>query len=163
MKGNTNRVDYLVLGSGAAGLSFALDVAERGSVVVITKNSASESNTNYAQGGIAAVMDSTDSLENHVQDTLVAGAGLCDEGVVRTIINEGPEQIQALIRGGANFSKENGHLHLGREGGHGQSRIVHAADTTGAVVSSSLLSRVRAHPNIVVLENSFALELIVSD
>lgn len=160
MTGIKHRIDFLVLGSGAAGLSFALRVAEYGSVVVITKNRAAESNTSYAQGGIAAVMGASDSLENHVQDTLNAGVGLCDEDVVRTIVEEGPEQIDALIRGGANFSEEDGRLHLGREGGHGQSRIVHRADTTGEVVSSSLLERARGHSNIEVLEYNFALELI---
>ena len=123
-----HRVDFLVLGSGAAGLSFALQVAERGSVAVITKQSAVESNTTYAQGGIAAVMDSADSIEKHVQDTLIAGAGLCDESVVRMIIEGGPQQIRQLVAGGATFSSQSGKLHLGREGGHTANRIVHAAD-----------------------------------
>lgn len=155
-----HKIDFLVLGSGAAGLSFALQVAEFGQVVVVTKNEASESNTQYAQGGIAAVMDATDSIENHVRDTLDAGAGLCDEEVVRVIVEEGPAEIQRLVNKGASFSKENGQLHLGREGGHGQSRIVHAADATGEVLEQTLLQKVMNHANIRIFEHHFALELI---
>ena len=160
MSTKRHRVDFLVLGSGAAGLSYALQVAEFGSVAVITKADASESNTQYAQGGIAAVMDQSDSIENHVRDTLIAGAGLCDEEVVRTIVGEGPKEINRLIAEGATFSKQDGILHLGREGGHGKSRIVHAADTTGEVVEETLLDRVKSHPNIQVYQHHFALELI---
>jgi L-aspartate oxidase len=155
-----HRVDFLVLGSGAAGLSYAIQVAEYGSVAIITKNNAAESNTQYAQGGIAAAMDVADSIENHVRDTLIAGAGLCDEQVVRTIIGEGPAEIRRLIEEGASFSENNGALHLGKEGGHGKSRIVHAADTTGEVVEETLLDRVKRHSNIQLLEHHFALELI---
>ncbi len=157
-----HRVDFLVLGSGAAGLSFALQVAEYGSVAVITKQSAVESNTTYAQGGIAAVMDSADSIETHVQDTLRAGAGLCDESVVRVIIEEGPQQIRQLVDGGATFSSESGKLHLGREGGHTANRIVHAADATGKVIELSLLERVKKHANIQLCEYHFAVELLTN-
>lgn len=160
MSKTRHHVDFLVLGSGAAGLSFAIQVADFGSVAVITKDSASESNTQYAQGGIAAVMDAADSIENHVRDTLIAGAGLCDEKVVRTIVGDGPFEIKRLIDEGAVFSSSNGSLHLGREGGHGKSRIVHAADATGEVVEETLLERVKKHPNIQMLEHHFALELI---
>jgi L-aspartate oxidase len=157
----TNKVDFLVVGSGAAGLSFALEVARFGSVAVVTKKEPAESNTNYAQGGIAAVITDDDSFEQHVQDTLTAGAGLCDEAVVRTIVTEGPERIEALVRYGASFSRDkDGELELGREGGHGMNRIVHAADTTGREVERSLLERVRAEPNIRVYEHHFALEII---
>jgi len=155
-----HKIDFLVLGSGAAGLSFAIQVAEFGTVAVVTKDQASESNTQYAQGGIAAVMDVTDSIENHVRDTLDAGAGLCDEEVVRIIVEEGPAEIRRLVSKGALFSKENGHLHLGREGGHRQSRIVHAADSTGEVLEQTLLQKVMSHTNIQILEHHFALELI---
>src|SRR5215472_12271550 len=116
--------DYLVLGSGIAGLSFALKVAPRGRVAIITKKNKAESNTNYAQGGIAAVTSREDSFEMHVRDTLEAGAGLCNEKVVRTIVEEGPERIQELIELGMKFSErqdpQNGHkqLDLGKEGGH---------------------------------------------
>ncbi len=153
-------VDYLILGSGAAGLSIALELAERGRVAIVTKSQASESNTNYAQGGIAAVMDAADSFESHVQDTLLAGAGLCREDVVRNIVAEGPAQIHRLQDGGARFTRKNGSLHLGREGGHARSRIVHAADATGREVEDSLLGRVRAHDKIDVYDFHFALELI---
>jgi L-aspartate oxidase len=157
----TESFDYLVLGSGAAGLSYALQVADVGTVAIITKKKSSESNTNYAQGGIAAAIRDDDSTEAHLQDTLVAGAGLCDESVVRTIVNEGPARIRQLQDLGARFSADDkGGLHLGREGGHGTNRIVHAADATGHEVEMSLLERVAGHPNIVLFEYHFALELI---
>lgn len=152
--------DYLILGSGAAGLSMALELADHGSVAVVTKKEAVESNTNYAQGGIAAVIDEHDSIEDHVQDTLTAGAGLCDEDVVRTILTEGPERIRELQRGGARFTEKGGALHLGREGGHGTNRIVHAADATGREVERSLLERVKDHSAIRIFEHHTALELI---
>jgi L-aspartate oxidase len=152
--------DYLILGSGAAGLSVALELARSGSVAIVTKKEAVESNTNYAQGGIAAVMDAGDSIEAHVRDTLVAGAGLCDEQAVRTILADGPERIRELQQGGARFTEHGGALHLGREGGHGTHRIVHAADATGREVERSLLERVKAHPDIRIFEHHMALELI---
>ena len=154
------RFDFLVIGSGIAGLSFALKVADHGSVAVITKKERAESNTNYAQGGIAAVMDAGDSVEKHIEDTLVAGAGLCDREVVEIVVREGPERVRELIELGARFSRENGTLHLGREGGHSENRIVHAADTTGREVERALLTSVAAHPNIQIFEHHFALELI---
>src|SRR5436190_21110034 len=126
--------DFLVLGSGIAGLSFALKVAPRGKVAIITKKNRAESNTNYAQGGIAAVTSKEDSFEMHVRDTLEAGAGLCDEDVVRTIVEEGPARIAELIELGMKFSEreDNGkrELDLGREGGHSKRRILHAKDVT---------------------------------
>lgn len=155
-----HHVDFLVLGSGAAGLSIALELAASGTVAVVTKKESAESNTNYAQGGIAAVMDRTDSIEDHVRDTLEAGAGLCNEQVVRTILTEGPARIRELQAAGTRFSEHDGSLHLGREGGHGAHRIVHAADTTGREVERSLLERVRSHPSIELYEYHFALELI---
>ena len=153
-------VDFLILGSGAAGLSIALELAEHGSVAIVTKSQASESNTNYAQGGIAAVMDTADSFDSHVRDTLIAGAGLCNEDVVRTIVAEGPAQIRRLQDGGARFTNRHGSLHLGREGGHALSRIVHAADATGREVEESLLGCVSSHANIHVYDYHFAVELI---
>ena len=155
-----DRVDFLVLGSGAAGLSFALAVADHGTVAVVTKKASAESNTNYAQGGIAAVMGTGDSFENHIRDTLIAGANLCDEAVVRLVVTEGPERIDELRRRGASFTQESGHLHLGREGGHSSHRIVHAADATGREVENTLLGQVRTHPNIRIFEYQFALDLI---
>jgi L-aspartate oxidase len=154
------RVDFLVLGSGVAGLSFALNVAEHGTVAIITKKESAESNTNYAQGGIAAVMDAVDSYERHIEDTLVAGAGLCDPATVEIVVREGPQRVKELMALGAAFSQEQGHLHLGREGGHSHHRIVHAADATGREVERALLEKVRSHPNIRILEYHFAVELI---
>ena len=118
----TLRYDFLVLGSGIAGLSFALKVAEFGSVAIVTKKASVESNTNYAQGGVAAVLDAHDSFESHVRDTQIAGAGLCDPDVVELVVREGPERVRELIELGASFSRRDGHLSLGREGGHSANR-----------------------------------------
>ncbi len=156
----THRHDYLVLGSGAAGLTYALRVADTGTVAIVTKKESVESNTNYAQGGVAAVMDTADSFASHVADTLDAGAGLCDERVVRMVVEEGPARVRELIALGAQFSSEGGDLHLGREGGHSANRIVHATDATGREIERALLSAVQSHPNIEVFEYHFALELI---
>lgn len=154
-------VDFLVIGSGVAGLSFALGAAEHGTVAVITKKDSAESNTNYAQGGIAAVMDPADSTEDHVRDTIVAGAGLCNEEVVRIVVEEGPDRVRGLMELGASFDRGgSGELDLGREGGHSTNRIVHAADTTGREVESTLLEAIRSHPNIEILEHHFAVNLL---
>jgi L-aspartate oxidase len=155
------RFDFLVIGSGVAGLSFALRAAERGSVAVVTKKASAESNTNYAQGGIAAVMDPADTVEDHVRDTLVSGAGLCDEVVVRFVVTEGPERVRELMTLGARFDQDpEGDLHLGMEGGHSAHRIVHAADMTGREVERALLAAVRAHSNVRLFEYHFAVDLI---
>ena len=158
--------DFIVLGSGIAGLSFALKVAPRGRVAIITKKHRAESNTNYAQGGIAAVTSKEDSVEMHVRDTLVAGAGLCKEKIVRTIIQEGPERVQELIDLGMKFSEREvaGHreLDLGKEGGHSKRRILHAKDVTGREIERALLAAVAAQPNIQILENHFAIDLITT-
>ena len=135
-------------------------MAEHGSVAIVTKKERAESNTNYAQGGIAAVMDGTDSFEKHVQDTLVSGAGLCDREIVEIVVTEGPQRVRELMEMGAKFSQENGRLHLGREGGHSENRIVHAADATGREVERALLAQVAQHPSIQIFEHHFALELI---
>jgi L-aspartate oxidase len=161
--------DYLVLGSGIAGLSFALKVAPRGRVAIITKKNRAESNTNYAQGGIAAVTSKEDSFELHVRDTLEAGAGLCKESVVRTIIEEGPARIAELIALGMHFSereipRSNGarELDLGKEGGHSKRRILHAKDVTGREVERALLAAVAAQRNITIFEDHLAIDLITS-
>jgi L-aspartate oxidase len=161
--------DYLVLGSGVAGLSFALKVAPRGRVAIITKKDRAESNTNYAQGGIAAVTSQEDSVELHVRDTLQAGAGLCKESVVRTIIREGPARIAELIELGMHFSerevpRSNGarELDLGKEGGHSKRRILHAQDVTGREIERALLAAVARQPNIQIFENHFAIDLVTS-
>lgn len=161
--------DYLVLGSGIAGLSFALKVAAHGRVAIVTKKDRAESNTNYAQGGIAAVTGKDDSFELHVRDTLAAGAGLCKESVVRTIVEEGPVRIQELIELGMKFSEsenfaEDGsrELDLGREGGHSRRRILHAKDTTGHEIETALLNAISQQPNISIFENHLAIDLITS-
>jgi L-aspartate oxidase len=161
--------DYLVLGSGIAGLSFALKVAARGRVAIITKKNRAESNTNYAQGGIAAVTSKEDSFEMHVRDTLEAGAGLCHEKVVRTIVEEGPARIAELIELGMKFSErdapsEDGgrQLDLGKEGGHSKRRILHAKDVTGREIEQALLAAVARQPNIEIFENHLAIDLITT-
>jgi L-aspartate oxidase len=158
--------DCLVLGSGVAGLTLALKLSRHGKVAVITKKNRAESNTNYAQGGIACVTSEEDSFELHVQDTLIAGAGLCKEDVVRTYVAEGPERIQELIDTGVHFSeKQNGansELDLGKEGGHSKRRILHAKDMTGKEVERALLYAVEQNKNITVFENATAIDLITS-
>src|SRR5580700_4144448 len=158
--------DHLVLGSGIAGLIFALKVAPRGRVAIITKKNRAESNTNYAQGGIAAVTSKEDSVEMHVRDTLEAGAGLCKEGVVRTIVEEGPARISELMELGMRFSERevNGlrELDLGREGGHSKRRILHAKDVTGREIEKALLAAIAEHPNIEIFENHIAIDLITA-
>src|SRR5437667_2307846 len=165
----TRLFDFLVLGSGIAGLSFALKVAPRGRVAIVTKKQRAESNTNYAQGGIAAVTSKEDSFELHVRDTLEAGAGLCHEDVVRTIIEEGPARIAELIELGMKFSERevpqpNGarELDLGREGGHSKRRILHAKDVTGREIERALLAAVAAQPNIQIFEDHFAIDLVTT-
>ncbi len=155
--------DFLVIGSGVAGLSFALRAAEHGSVTVLSKCNFLESSSAKAQGGIAAVMDADDSFEEHVADTLDAGAGLCDEAVVRQIIQEAPACIKELLNWGVDFDmEEDGQFCLGREGGHGKRRILHAKDTTGLEMSRKLLAAAHAHPNIALLEHRVAIDLITS-
>ncbi len=161
--------DYLILGSGIAGLSFALKAAAHGRVAIVTKKDRAESNTNYAQGGIASVTSKEDSFELHVQDTLEAGAGLCKESVVRTIVEEGPARIQELIELGMKFSErdapsEDGgkELDLGREGGHSKRRILHAKDVTGREIERALLNAISQQPNIEIFENHIAIDLITS-
>ena len=156
--------DYLVIGSGIAGLTFALKVAETGSVAIITKKNRAESNTNYAQGGIAAVTGADDSLEAHVQDTLRAGAGLCREDVVRTIVSEGPALVRELIQLGVQFTERSaGQYDLGKEGGHTRRRVLHAGDITGREIERALLAAVAATTNITVLEDVLAIDLITSE
>jgi L-aspartate oxidase len=159
--------DYVVVGSGIAGLTFALKAADKGSVAIVTKKSRADSNTAWAQGGIACVTSSEDSIALHVRDTLIAGDGLCNEEVVRSIVSEGPERIAELIALGMNFDErttpEGGREpDLGREGGHSKRRILHSKDTTGFEIEKTLLAAVAAHPNITVLENHMAVDLITT-
>lgn len=154
-------VDFLVIGSGIAGLSFALKVAEYGKVCIVTKAAADEGSTKYAQGGIAAVIYDTDSFDKHIQDTLIAGAGICDEDTVRMTITEAPDRIKELIRYGVHFDKRSDGLYdLHREGGHSNFRILHHKDNTGAEVERGLLEEVKNHPNITLLEHQYAVEII---
>jgi len=152
--------DFLVIGSGGAGLTAAIKAARYGTVCIVTKDEISEANTSYAQGGIASVISGADSFDNHVKDTLTAGAGLCNRKAVETIVKEGPGVIEELVEMGARFTRQNGTLHLGREGGHSKNRIVHAADTTGKEIERVLVERTKTDPNIDVLEHHFALEIL---
>jgi L-aspartate oxidase len=153
--------DFLVIGSGIAGLSFALKVADFGKVIIISKTSLEESNTKYAQGGIAAVTSDLDSFEKHIQDTLIAGDGLCNSEVVEMVVKEAPAQIKQLIDWGVQFDKNGtGKYDMGREGGHSEYRILHHKDNTGQEIENALVKRVREHKNIEIYEYHFAVEVI---
>ncbi|MDX1638931.1 MAG: L-aspartate oxidase [Balneolaceae bacterium] len=153
--------DFLVIGSGIAGLTFALKAAEKGTVGVVTKKEIMEANTAYAQGGIAGVFDTEqDSFEKHIEDTMEAGAGLCNREAVECIVRNAPRLIGELMQMGAEFTRREGELHLGREGGHSENRIVHAADATGWEIERALVSKVRNHSNIEVFEHHFAVDLL---
>lgn len=154
------KTDILVIGSGIAGLSFALKASEYSRVLIITKKEQAESNTNYAQGGIASVISPDDSYELHIKDTMDCGAGLCNKAAVEQIVKNGPKLINELIELGVNFSKEQGKLDLGREGGHSKERIIHAKDLTGKEIERALLNNVNSNNNITVLEHHSAIDLI---
>lgn len=155
------KTDFLVLGSGIAGLSYALKVADYGNVLVVSKNDIHETNTNYAQGGIASVSAPSDNFEKHINDTIIAGSGINNPEVVRMVVESGPEQIRELINWGVNFDKEDdGEYSLAREGGHSDKRILHCKDLTGKEIQQSLIDRVNEHPNIKVLQNHFAIDII---
>ncbi|HHD7712489.1 TPA: L-aspartate oxidase [Escherichia coli] len=160
--------DVLIIGSGAAGLSLALRLADQHQVIVLSKGPVTEGSTFYAQGGIAAVFDETDSIDSHVEDTLIAGAGICDRHAVEFVASNARSCVQWLIDQGVLFDthvQPNGEesYHLTREGGHSHRRILHAADATGREVQSTLVSKAQNHPNTRVLERSNAVDLIVSD
>ncbi|MBL7888763.1 MAG: L-aspartate oxidase [Bacteroidia bacterium] len=155
------KVDFLIIGSGVAGLSYALKVAPYGKVCMVTKANEDESNTKYAQGGIAAVMVGTDSYEKHIQDTLIAGDGICDEEVVRMVITESTERVKELVEWGAQFDKnEKGEYDLAREGGHSEHRILHHKDNTGFEIERALLEAVHKHPNIEIFDHHFAIDIL---
>jgi L-aspartate oxidase len=161
--------DYLILGSGIAGLSLALDLAKFGTVAIVTKKNRAESNTNYAQGGIACVTSSEDSFALHVQDTLEAGDGLCKEDVVRAIVQEGPACVQKLIELGMSFSERafpeilgKREYDLGKEGGHSKRRVLHAKDVTGREIEKALLHAIENNSNIKIFENHLAINLITT-
>lgn len=156
-------VDVLVIGSGIAGLSLALDIAEHGRVLVVTKRAVTEANTRYAQGGISSVLAQDDSFDAHVTDTLTAGAGLCKPAVVRMCVEEGPAAVKRLAELGVVFDRNpDGEYDLGREGGHSRRRVLHAGDITGREIARALDAAVRAHPSITCLENHHAIDLITS-
>ncbi len=155
------RADVLVLGSGIGGLVLALKLAEHTRVLVLTKKRADDSNTNWAQGGIAAVFDGHDSFARHEADTLRCGAGLSDRSVVREVVREAPERVRELAAWGVAFTHSRAGFELGREGGHSRRRIVHASDFTGRAIEKTLLQRVREHPNIQLMEDQLAVDLIL--
>jgi len=160
--------DVLIIGGGAAGLSLALKVADRASVTILSKSSLEHGSTYYAQGGIAAVLDEHDSLESHVEDTLIAGDGLCDRDVVSYTVSRGRECINWLVEQGVRFTREKARVedgvsyHLSKEGGHSHRRVVHAADATGRAVFEGLAAQVMDHPNITFRINTVAVDLITT-
>ncbi|MFV0541539.1 MAG: L-aspartate oxidase [Aestuariibaculum sp.] len=161
------KTDYLIIGSGIAGLTFSVKIAEKfpdRSVVIITKSNEEESNTKYAQGGVAVVLNKeTDSFQKHIKDTLIAGDGLCDEQVVKMVVENGPKRLEELLLWGANFDVDNsGKFDLGKEGGHSEYRIVHHKDITGYEIEQTLLKRVHQLPNITLLPHHFAIDLITN-
>jgi len=156
-----SRVDFLVLGSGIAGLTFALEASSRGTVLVVAKRQKHEGSTHYAQGGIAGVLGPDDQPELHIQDTLIAGAGLCKPEAVEVTVREGPDRIRWLESIGVEFDHEGGHLHLTREGGHSRRRVAHAKDTTGREVERALLAACDAR-GVQVLEDQVAVDLVTS-
>jgi L-aspartate oxidase len=158
----SNSFDVLVIGSGIAGLSFALKVAQKGhSVAILTKKAKADSSTNWAQGGIAVVTGQTDDFDKHVNDTLVAGDGLCDEKVVREIVRDGPARVQELIELGLKFSRDAaGGYDLGREGGHSERRVLHVKDMTGKAIEAALIKALTREPRIAMFEHMFAIDVI---
>ncbi len=156
----TIQSDILVIGSGIAGLFYTLKVADRYKVILVTKKETVESNTNYAQGGIASVFDPDDDFELHIQDTMSAGWGLSHRDAVEAMVREGPGLIEELMQVGVEFTRKNTRLDLGKEGGHSRHRIVHARDLTGQEIERALVETVCNHPNVTVLENHVAIDLI---
>jgi len=155
------KTDFLVIGSGVAGLSFALKAAGHGHVTVVTKGGIDECNTNYAQGGICSVTYEPDTFEKHIEDTLVCGAGKCDREAVELVVRQAPAMIRQLMEWGTRFDRTpDGRFELHREGGHSESRILHHEDLTGAEIERALVESVRRHPNITVLEHHFAVDLL---
>ena len=158
-----DRFDVVVLGSGIAGLSFALKAARYGTVAVLTKRARGESNTAYAQGGIAAVLDPEDTFEDHVRDTETAGAGLCHHEIVEMVVRDAPERIAELVAHGARFAREaDGDWELAREGGHSKRRVVHAGDITGREIERALLAAAEAEPNIAFFDHHAAVDLVTT-
>jgi L-aspartate oxidase len=160
MSNDLQTFDVIVIGSGLAGMSLALRLAATHRIALITKRLIDDSATNWAQGGIAAVLDDADSVESHIQDTFTAGAGLCDPAATRFVVEHGRGAIDWLIGQGVPFTRDDAGYHLTREGGHSARRVIHVADATGAAVQQTLSAKVRAHPNIAVLERHIVVDLI---
>ena len=155
------RTDFLVIGSGIAGLTFALKAAKFGKVTIVTKAKLEDTNTKYAQGGIAAVFSEPDNFEKHIRDTVIAGDGFCNEKVVRMVVQEAPERIKDLIDLGVSFDKkQDGTYDLAKEGGHSEYRILHSKDKTGEIIQNALMERVRNDPGIEIFEKHFAIEIL---
>src|SRR5687768_5653716 len=153
--------DYLAIGSGIVGLNFALLAAEHGRVVVITKKRPADTNTNWAQGGVAAVLATDDSFEQHITDTLNAGDGLCDRNVVELCVKDGPAQVKRLLDIGVRLARDaSGNLDLGREGAHTRHRVVHWEDVTGREIQRALIEAVSKHANITLLDEHIAVDLL---
>lgn len=159
------KTDFLVIGSGIAGLTFALKVADHGTVAIVTKKNKLESNTNYAQGGIASVLSADDSFDLHIRDTLKAGDGLCHEDVVKMVVENGPDRIRGLEDWGVRFTRGEGNsaseYDLGKEGGHSKRRIVHASDFTGQALEKALVEKIESNGNIKIYENMITIDLII--
>jgi len=160
----TQEFDILIIGSGLAGLTLALQVADYKKVCLVSKREITDSASSWAQGGIAAVLNNEDSVEAHIQDTLIAGAGLCDVAITRMVAEKGREAVEWLIEQGVGFTREadDNALHLTREGGHSYRRVAHVADATGHAVQKTLVEKIREHANITILENHVAVDLITS-
>ena len=156
------KYDFLVIGAGIAGMSFALKVASRGKVAIVCKSGLEETNTFFAQGGVASVTNLlVDNFEKHIEDTMIAGDFMSDRSAVEKVVREAPAQIEELISWGVDFDKdEKGNFDLHKEGGHSESRILHHKDSTGAEIQASLIRAVKRHPNIMVYEHHFAIELL---
>lgn len=160
MPEKTRRADFLIIGSGAAGLSVALKAADYGKVLLVVKSEINVTNTNKAQGGIASVMYDPDNFEKHIRDTIVCGSGEGNEEVIRMVVENAPKQIRQLIEWGVKFDKKNGRYDLAREGGHTEHRILHHKDNTGEAIQDALVRRAKMHKNIEILEHHFAVDLL---
>ncbi|MCJ7555178.1 MAG: L-aspartate oxidase, partial [Ignavibacteriaceae bacterium] len=154
------KTDVLIIGSGIAGLFAALKISGFADIILVTKKDKAESNTNYAQGGIASVIDSSDSFKKHIQDTLIAGAGLCNREAVESMVKEGPQRIKDLIKIGTRFTQKNGKYDLAREGGHSMPRILHSKDLTGKEIERALIEAVNEKNNIKIIEDAIAIDLL---
>ena len=166
MSAKNNKCDVLIIGSGAAGLSLALRLNPDLKIIILAKREITEGNTFYAQGGVSAVLDSSDSIDSHIQDTLNAGAGICDTETVSNVVRHGPENIRWLLDQGVEFTRQedsDSGYHLTREGGHTHRRVIHAADATGKAIEISLVDQARARSNIHFVEDSLAIDLITAD